>query len=401
MQDIASVDANLKCIPNNMEKYISFSLGNLRFIDSLVSSNKPEDFEIMKQFEPDDENRALVLRKGVYPYEYMNAFERFNKTSLPQKEAFYSTLTDSDISDEDYEHAKKVWKAFECETLGDYHDLYLKTDVLLLADIFENFRKTCLKHYGLDPAHYYTSPGLSWDALLKLTGIKLEPFTDSNMYLFIEKGMRGGISTEMQRYAKANNPYLYDYDPDKETSYILYLDANNLYGWAMSQPLPVGNFRWIRKVPTEKQIMSWQVKRKTGFILEVDLEYPQELHDKHNSYPLAPETTQVPEDWYSPHQKELAIELGLSKDKTEKLLLALKDKEKYVIHYRNLQLYLSLGMRLKKVHSVLAFDQEDWMEPYIRLNTELRKKATSDFKKNFFKLMNNLVSGKTMENLRN
>ena len=156
--------------------------------------------------------------------------------------------------------------------------------------------------------------------------------------------MRGGISTEMQRYAKANNPYLHDYDPEKETSYILYLDANNLYGWAMSQPLPVGNFRWMRKMPTEKQIMSWQVSRKTGFILEVDLEYPQELHDRHNNYPLAPVTTQVPGDWYSPYQQDLA-------------------RENYVIHYRNLQLYLSLGMRLKKVHSVLAFDQEDWMEP--------------------------------------
>ena len=143
------------------------------------------------------------------------------------------------------------------------------------------------------------------------------------------------------------------------------------------------------------------MKRKTGFILEVDLEYPQDLHDKHNSYPLAPERTQVPEEWYSPYQQDLARELGLTKDKTEKLLLTLKDKENYVIYYRNLQLYLSLGMRLKKVHSVLAFDQEDWMEPYIQLNTELRKKATSGFEKNFFKLMNNSVFGKTMENLRN
>ena len=298
-----------------MEKYISFSLVNLRFIDSfqfllssldsLVSSNKPEDFEIMKQFKPDDEKRALVLRKGVYPYEYMDSFQRFDETSLPPKEAFYSTLTDSHISDADYEHAKKVWEAYECETLGNYHDLYIATDTLLLADVFENFRKTYLNHYGLALAHYYTSPGLSWDALLKLTGIKLKLFTDCNMYLFIEKGMRGGISTEMQRYAKANNPYLHDYDPDKETSYILYLDANNLYGWAMSQPLPVGSFRWMRKMPTEKQIMSWQVNRKTGFILEVDLEYPQELHDKHNSYPFAPETTQVPGECTHPTNKIL------------------------------------------------------------------------------------------------
>ena len=253
----------------------------------------------------------------------------------------------------------------------------------------------------LGPSLDYTSPGLSWDALLKHTDIKLELLTDCNMYLFIEKGMRGGISTEMQRYAKANNPYLNVYDPEKETSYILYLDANNLYGWAMSQPLPVGNFRWMRKMPTEKQIMSWQVNRKTGFILEVDLEYPQELHDKHNNYPLAPETTQVPGDWYSPYQQDLARELGLTKDKTEKLLLTLRDKKNYVIYHRNLQLYLSLGMSLKKVHSVLAFDQEDWIEPYIRLNTELKKKAKSYFEKNFFKLMNNSVFGKTMENLRN
>ena len=355
----------------------------------------------MKKFVPDDDRRALVLRKGVYPYEYMNSFERFNETSLPPKEAFYSTLTDSHISDEDYEHAKKIWEAYGCETMGGYHDLYLATDTLLLADIFENFRKTCLKHYGLDPAHYYTSPGLSWDALLKHTSAKLELITDYNMYLFIEKVMRGGISTEMQRYSKANNPYLHDYDPKKETSYILYLDANNEYGWAMSQPLPVGNLRWTKRMLTEKEIMSWRVDRKTGYFLEVDLEYPKELHDKHNSYPLAPETTQVPEEWYSPDQKELARELNLSKDKTEKLILTLRDKKNHVLHYRNLQLYLSLGMKLKKVHNVLAFEQRDWMESYIRLNTELRKKATSDFEKNVFKLMNNSVFGKTMENLRN
>ena len=177
--------------------------------------------------------------------------------------------------------------------------------------------------------------------------MKLELFTDYNMYLFIEKAMRGGIFTEMQRYCKANTT-LRDYDPQKEKSYILYLDANNLYGWAMSQPLPVGNFRWTRVMPTEEQIMTWQVKRRTGYILEVDLEYPQELHEKHNSYPLAPETTQVPEEWMSPYQKEIARELNLSKDKTKKLLLTLRDKKNYVPHYRNLQLYLKIGMKLKK-----------------------------------------------------
>ena len=162
MQEIGNINSKIKCIPNNMEKYISFSLGNLRFIDSfqfllssldsLVASSKPEDFEIMKQFEEDNERRELVLRKGVYSYEYMDSFERFNETSLPPKEAFYSKLTDSHITDEDYEHAKKVWKAYECETLGDYHDLYLATDTVLLADVFENFRKNMPEALRLGPS---------------------------------------------------------------------------------------------------------------------------------------------------------------------------------------------------------------------------------------------------------
>ena len=417
MQHIAEIDPapqgppTLRCIPNNMEKYISFSLGGLRFIDSsqflllgldsLVSFNKHEDFEIIKRLVTDPENRGLLLRKGVYPYEYMDSFERFNETYLPPKEAFYSKLKKSGIPDEDYAHAKQVWEAFECENLGDYHDLYLATDAILLADVFENFRKTCLKHYGLDPAHYYTSPSLSWDALLKHTGIQLELLADYNKYLFIEKGMRGGVSTEMKRYCKANNPYLQDYNPKEETTYIQHLDTNNLYGWAMSQYLPVGNFSWMRTMPTEEQIKSWRPDRKRGFIFEVDLEYPPELHDEHNSYPLAPESTQVPEEWMSPYQQALARELNLGKDRTQKLLLTLRDKTKYVLHYRNLQLYLGLGMKLKRVHNVLAFDQKDWMKSYISLNTELRKQATSDFEKNFFKLMNNSVFGKTMENLRN
>ena len=289
---------NLRCIPNNMEKYISFSLGRLRFIDSyqfllsgldsLVSTNKHEDFEIIKRLVTEPEKRGLLFRKGVYPYEYMDSFEKFNETFLPSKESFYSKNKKAGISDEDYVHAKQVWEAFECENLGDYHDLYLAVDVILLADVFETFRKTCLRHYGLDPAHYFTSPGLSWDALLKHTGIQLELLTDYNKYLFIEKGMRGGISTEMKRYCKAYNPYIQDYNPQEETAYVIHLDANNLYGWAMSQYLPVGNFAWMRNMPTKEQIMSWRPDRKRGFILEVDLEYPQELHDEHNSYPLAP-----------------------------------------------------------------------------------------------------------------
>ena len=145
----------------------------------------------------------------------------------------------------DYAHAQKVWETFGIENMGQYHDLYLKSDVLLLADIFENFREQYLHTYGLDPAHYVSLPSSSWDAMLKMTGVRLDLLSDVDMLNFIEKGMRGGISTITHRYALANNKYMKNYDPEKESSYIPYLDANNLYGWAMSQKLPTGDFRWI------------------------------------------------------------------------------------------------------------------------------------------------------------
>ena len=177
-------------------------------------------------------NLNFLIRKEVYPYEYMDSWERFDETKLPPIEKFYSSLLGSNISPEDYEHAIKVWKTFKCKTLGDYHNLYLKTDVNLSADVFEQFRNICLQQYKLDPANYYTSPGLSWDALLKKTNVNLELLTDSDMHLLVERGLRGGISMVSNRYAKANNPLLEKFDPNKKSSYIMYLDANNLYGWA-------------------------------------------------------------------------------------------------------------------------------------------------------------------------
>ena len=163
-----------------------------------------------------------MKEKGVYPYDYMDSFCKFNDTQFPGREDFYSLLTDEDISDEDYSHAQKVWNTFQIKNMGEYHDLYLKCDILLLADDFENFRKTCLTHYQLDPCHYVSSSGLAWDA----------------MQLFIEKGTRGGISYIAHRYAEANNKYMENYNPENKPSYIMYLDANNLYGGAMSKPLP-------------------------------------------------------------------------------------------------------------------------------------------------------------------
>ena len=401
---------NINAIPNNMEKYMAFMLGNhLTFIDSfqfmssslekLVSNLPRESLRYTsKRFK--GLKLDLMAKKGVYPYDYMDSFDKFNY-KLPTKEEFYSILNDEHISDEDYQHAQNVWKKFNLKNMGEYHDLYLQSDILLLADVFENFRKTCLKYYKLDPCHYFTSPGLSWDAMLKMTNIKLELMTDIDMFQFIEKGLRGGISYIANRYGKANNKYMKEYNDKAPSKYIMYLDANNLYGWAMSQYLPTGGFRWMTENNINKiDLNKYKEDSKKGIILEVDLEYPKELHNQHNDYPLAAEKIKVTKDMLSDYCKNISEKFNISTGLVHKLIPTLSNKKNYVLHYRNLQLYLSLGLKVDKIHRVLEFKQSPWLKQYIDFNTEKRKSAKNDFEKDFFKLMNNSVFGKTMENIR-
>ena len=402
---------NINAIPNNMEKYMAFMLGNhLTFIDSFqfmsssldkLVSNLPRESLKYTSKEFQDKELELMSQKGVYPYDYMDSFEKFNESQLPIKKYFFSILNNQHITDKDYHHAQNVWKTFNIKTMGDYHDLYLKSDILLLADVFENFRKTCLEYYKLDPCHYFTSPGLSWDAMLKMTDIKLELMTDIDMFQFIEKGMRGGISYISNRYGKANNKYMKEYDEKAPSKYIMYLDANNLYGWAMSQYLPTGGFRWMpEKQINNLDLAKYKENSKKGLILEVDLEYPKELHNLHNDYPLAAERVRVTKDMLSEYCKKIAAKYNISTGLVSKLVPTLKNKEKYVLHYRNLQLYTDLGLKVTKVHRILEYNQSPWLKQYIDFNTEKRKYAKNAFEKDFFKLMNNSVFGKTMENLR-
>ena len=405
------VEMNINCIPNNMEKYMAFMLGNhLVFLDSFqfmsssldnLVKNLPDEAFNYTKHEFKKEQFNLVKQKDIYPYDHMDCFDRFNETKLPVQQDFHSILNNEHISDKQYKHAQNVWDTFNLKTMGDYHDLYLKSDILLLADVFENFRKTCLQYYKLDPCHYFTSPGLSWDAMLKMTDIKLELITDIDMYQFIEKGMRGGISYIANRYGKANNKYMKNYDEKAPSKYIMYLDANNLYGWAMSQYLPTDGFKWLSPKQIEKiNLGKYTDDSKKGLILEVDFEYPQELHDLHNDYPLGPEKVKVAQDMLSDYCKKIADKFNISSGLVHKLIPTLNDKEKYVLHYRNLQLYLSLGLKLKKIHRVLEFEQSPWLKQYIDFNTQKRTNAKNSFEKDFFKLMNNSVFGKTMENLR-
>lgn len=393
---LSFVEGEVEVIPQNKERYISFSkilkINNqkikLRFVDSLkflpcsleqlAKNLKDDQFHTLKTNFPRNEDFTRLRKKGVYPYEFMTSFESLKLTSLPNKEHFYSSLTDSNVSDDDYNRAHDVWKHFNCQNMLDYSNLYLKTDVLLLTDVFENFRNLCISTYDLDPAHYYTAPGLSWDAMLKYTKIELELLTDFDKVAFIRAGIRGGVSQCSKRYAIANNKFLEGFDENKPISYLAYFDANNLYGWAMSQYLPEGGFEWVCPDNINFQVSDFS---EYGYILEVDLEYPKDIHNLHSDLPLCPEN------------------ICTENCKEVRLIPNLNNKTKYKIHYRNLKQCLKMGLKLTKIHRVLKFRQSPWLERYIDLNTKLRTKATSDFEKDFYKLMNNSVFGKTMENI--
>ncbi|XP_057297643.1 uncharacterized protein LOC130628676 [Hydractinia symbiolongicarpus] len=322
-----------------------------------VKANTPA----MSYYFSDNELFRLMLRRGIYPYEYMNGWRRFEETELPPREAFYSTLNMNSISDNEYEHTQKVWNAVTPKgpetTMGDYHDAYLVTDVLLFTDIFQNFRGVCHENYKLDPTHFYSAPGLSWKAALKCKKIKLELLTDPDMLLMFEKGIRCGITQAVHRYARANNKYMGDqYDPDKELSYWQYLDA-------------------VRKI--EKLVSD----NKHRYLLEADVDYPKDLHDKHNALPFLPKRKMI--------------------HRVEKLIPNLEHKKKYVVYIGALHQALKHGFELKKVHRAIRFNQSPWLRGYIDHNTKLRTAAKNDFEKDFYKLMNLSVFGKIMENIRN
>ena len=334
-------------------------------LETLVNNLPKDGFNNLENYYTGKE-AELIKRKGFYPYEYMDTVERFKETELPPKKAFYSRLSGKGISKTDYKHALNVWNTFNMKTLSEYHDLYNETDVLLLADVFENFRDVCLKIYGLDPAHYFTAPGLAWDACLKTTNITLELLSDPDMLLMFEKMIRGGISMISNRYGKANNKYMKKgFNMNEAIKYLMYLDKNNLYGWAMCNKLPTHSFKWLTSGEMENIYENRHNLNKIPCILEVDIHYPKELHDEHNDYPLCPERVEC-------------------KNRVEKLIPNLRDKKKYVIHYKNLIQCLDMGLKVTRIHRGIKFVESEWMKPYIDMNTALRAKAKNNFEKDFF-----------------
>ena len=257
IREISKSCAKVSIIPNGLGKNIAFTINrNSVFIDSiqylnsgldsLVKNLSDNDFKYLSE-EFSGEFLKLVKQKRLYPYEYMDRSEKFSENKLPDTSKFFSSLKNVYISEKYYLKANNIWNKFKINTMGHYHDLYLKRDILLLADIFENFISTWLKHFGLDRCRYFSSLGLSWDVKLKMAGIELELISDIDMHLFFEKGMRGGISCIAKRYSKANNKYIKYYDSDSinESKYITYLDTNNLYGCAVSQYSQYTGFKWL------------------------------------------------------------------------------------------------------------------------------------------------------------
>ena len=311
----------------------------------------------------------------------MDSWKRFNETELPSKDKFYSTLNPEDISDDDYAHAINVWNTFNINNLGEYRDLYVKRDTALLADIFENFRDEHIETDKRDPAYFLTTPGLSWWACLKKAGVKLELLRDENMFLMFEEGIRGGICNNVHSYTEANK-YMNNYDKNKESSFLIYVDANNLYGWTMTKKLQVDSIKWVDDLFmfTEDFIKSYNEEGDVGYLLVVDVEYPKTLHMLHSDLPFLPEKMKI--------------------NKCPKLVCNLNDKENYSILIVALKQALNHGLVFKKVHSVISRRQEAWLKPYIDLNTELRKNAKNVFEKDFYKLKINSIYGKTVQNDR-
>ena len=306
-----SYPGKIKLIPLNKEKYISFTKYidglevSLRFIDSLRFLNASldklirnlDDLPFLNRVFADltPHQRDLLSNKGIFFYEYLDDMKKLYETDFPTIDKFYSKLNDSNINEKEYQHALKVYQDLDCKNLMDYLLHYLNSDVILMVDVIEKFRQESIEIYGLDPLNYFTLPGYSFDAMFKYTKVELELLTDIDMLMFIERGVRGGVSQCSNRHSKANNQYMPDFDDTQESKYIMYFDVNNLYGNAMEKPLPTGGFRWLSDEELKSIDINLLVEESVkGWILEVDLEYPQEIHDEHKDLPFCPEHSAPP-----------------------------------------------------------------------------------------------------------
>ena len=336
--------------------------------------------------------------KGSTPYNYIDGVDRLRERCLPPREAFYDNMKNAECPLEEYEHAQHVWAALGCQTFQDYHLFYLMTDVMLLADVFEGFRDMFMSAFKLDPAYYVGLPSAVWDAFLKKSGVELQLITDDEQFTFVERAKRGGISMISNRYAHANNKHMKAYDSTQPSSYILYEDANSLYPTVMTKSLPVGKYAWHPDLTLE-QIMGWDDDCEWGAFVELDTEYPAELHDLHNDYPIQESKMSPTDAQVSPLTRAQRTELHI-KDNVPKLVPNLFDKQNIVCHISRAKFWAEHGIRITKIHRALVFEQRRFMKGYVDYCAKMRRKANTKAEKDFWKLCMTSIFGKTIEDVR-
>ena len=355
----------------------------------------------------------VVRRKGVFPYAYFSSLQVLDDTCLPTRDNFNNDLTGEECSEEDYNHAHRAWREFRCNTFKDYMMRYLELDVRLLADVFEAFRRMSLQQDGLEPVHFVSLPGLSFRSAFKMTGERIHLLQEPFLYNLFERGIRGGLTFVNTHHAKEET-IIVGYKSMKKI--LLYIDQNNLYGAAMSEYLPHSDFVLLTddeiqtRFPNQQHILNLNTEGDQGYYFEVDLHYPPYIHKRTADFPLAPESTEVTEDMLSPYMKDLHKVIQRSRNPqrnttvpfktTRKLLMSQYDKHNYCIHFKLLQYFIRKGLQVTKVHNVVQFTQKQYLKPYIDFNSQQRAQAQTSFEKDFYKLKNNSLFGKTMEDVR-
>ena len=382
-EEIMNLDEDEKTI-KNLKKYYPEEIKNLE--EAHLDYMGENDLKILKAGFP--YKWKYLTKKLAYPYEYFNSIEDYQKpVNNLEKKDFFSKLKNKCPDDEEIQRTKDIIEKFDIKNGGGLTEIYLKSDVLLLACVFEKFLKVSTYEYGINPLYCVSLPGYTWLCGLKYTNIKLQTLQDKDMILLLENNIRGGISSVMgDRYIKS--------DGNKK---ILYFDANNLYGDSMSQPLPYDEIKFDNEVELE-DILNTPDDSDIGYFIEVDLKYPDNIKQKTKYLPFAPVNKKINPNTFNDYMKEIKPDTYIQ---TSKLICDWSDKKNYLVHYRMLKFYIRHGMEVVKIHNIISFKQSTWFEKYISFNTQKRNKAKNDFEKDFFKLLNNAFYGKTMENVRN
>ena len=400
--DLKKDKVKFKIIPKTSEEYISVKYGCIRFIDSyrflsesldkLVKNLDGDDFKILKKEFPD--KWQYLNKKLAYPYEYFNSIDDYKKSvDNLEKEDFFSKLKNDFPDDDEIERTREIIKIFNIKDGEKLTKLYCKSDVILLADVFEKFIEVSTEEYKINPLYCVSLPGYTYHCALKYTDIKLQTLQDKDLILLIENNIRGGISSVMgDRYVKS--------DENKKISYI---DATNLYGHSMSQMLPYDEIEMWHGDPDKywnwlEEILNTPDDSDIGYFLEVDLKYPDNIKEKTKNFPFCPEKKKIDPDKYNDYLKKIKPK---NYTKSKKLICDWTDKKKYLIQYRMLKFYVRHGMIVEKIHEIISFKQSKWLESYISFNTQKRNRAKKDFEKDFFKLLVNAAFDKFLENIRN